>query len=188
MPRSLVATDVTEVLMKALEHDLMPMIKEQGKAAVREIVMQGNKQGIALAEMPYLFWALANQKELPDLGPRQKVFQVMLDIMVRMGVMPNYQKNFKVTNDLEVDAAVDATVQHMGVWAAKDMIPALMVGYYKVLTQHAPKVPSVTKGQVPASNGVGYLNALLREILTLRSAWFDDGELLRRVVRLLPEW
>ena len=188
MSRRLVATDAIEALMKSLGQDLMPVLKEQGKAAVREIVMQGLRQGVALPEMPYLFWALANQAELPDLGPRQKMFQVMLDIMTRTGVMPNYHKNFKVRDNLDVDAAVDAVARHMGVWAAKDMIPALMVGYFKVLTQHASKVPSVTNGQVPASNGVGYLNTLFREVLTLRSAWFDDGELLRRVVRLLPEW
>lgn len=177
-----------ESLVKALGKDLMPLLKSQAQAAVREISLEGNRRGMGLSQMPYLFWALFTQKELPDLGSRQRYFQVMLDMMVRTGVVPNYQKNFKVPDDPEIDTAVDAVVQHMGTWAVRTMLPALLAGYMRVLSAHAPKVPAVTNGEVPASNGVGYLNTLFREILTLRSAWFDDGELLRRVVRLLPEW
>lgn len=177
-----------EGLIKALGKDLMPNIKSQAQAAVREIIAEGNRRGVEPSQMPYLFWALATQRELPDLGGRQRYFQVMIDMMTRTGVLPNYQKNFRVPDDLGLDDAVDAVAQHMATWAVRSMLPALLAGYMRVLSVYASKVPAATDGVVPASNGVGYLNALLREILTLRSAWFDDGELLRRVVRLLPEW
>lgn len=177
-----------EELIKTVGRDLMPVLKAQGQASVREIVTEANKHHVAPDDLPYVFWALANPKVLPDLGPRQKGYQLVIDIMARTGTMPAYQRAFKAVDDAAVDDAVDAVAQHMATWAYKDMLPYLMGAYVKVLSKYAGKVSEATGGQVPTSNGVAYLNRTFREILTLRSSWFEDGELLRRAVRFIPEW
>ena len=177
-----------EALVKAIGRDLMLYLKEQGRTAAREIVMEANRQRVSPEDLPYVFWVLASQKELPDLRARQKVFTLMIDIMARTGTMPNYQRAFRVADDIEVDAAVDKVAVNMALWAAKNMIPFLIHSYLRVLAKYAGKVPAVTGEEVPASNGLGYLNTAFREVLTLRSTWFEDGELLRRVVRFIPEW
>lgn len=188
MLNPILASTTPEDLMKALGNDLMPVLKAHGNAAVREVVTEAHRLGIGPDDLPYAFWALAAQQNLPDMGARQKVFTLMIDIMARTGTMPAYQKALKVTDSATLDYAVDKLADHMATWAARNLLPFLMLNYVKILNKYAPKVPVATKGQVPASNGVAYLNSAFREILTLRSAWFDDGELLRRAVRFIPEW
>lgn len=184
----ILASTTPEDLMKALGHDLMPVLKAQGYAAVREVVTEANRLGVTADDLPYAFWALATQKGLPDMGARQRVFTLMIDIMARTGTMPAYQKAIKVTDSETLDYTVDKLADHMATWAARSLLPFLMANYVRILNKHADKVPQATGGQVPVSNGVAYLNNAFREILTLRSAWFDDGELLRRAVRFIPEW
>lgn len=174
-------------LMLALGRDMLPAIKKVAQAAVREVVITANRNGVQPDELPYVFWALVSQKELPDQGPRQKYFQVVLDIMTRTGALPNYSRAFSVPPRLEVDTATDQVATHMGIWAVKDMLPALMVAYLKILHTYASKVPEATEGAVPSSRGAGYLNEAFREVLSLRSSLFEDGELLRRVLRIIPE-
>lgn len=184
----LVAKTDPNTLMTDIGHALMPILKDQGKVAVREIVIEANRAGVSSEDMSYIFWALATDKGLPDQGPRHKVFQVMLDIMARTGVMPNYQRAFQIPESTDTDLAVDTIALHMGMWAARTMLPALTTEYVKVLMRVAHKVPEATDGDVPVSNGVAYLNHVFREVLTLRSSMFEDGELLRRVLRIIPEW
>jgi len=185
---SILASTTPEDLMRSIGADMLPVLKEQGRASVREIVMAANRLGIQADDMPYAFWALATQKGLPDFGPKQKVSTLMIDIMARTGTMPAYQKALKVPDSGTLDEAVDKLADHMATWAARNILPYLMANYVKILNKYASKVPQATNGQVPASNGVAYLNNAFREILTLRSTWFDDGELLRRAVRFIPEW
>lgn len=184
----ILASRTPEDLIRAIGNALMPVLKIQGQASVHEIVAVANRLGIQADELPYAFWTLATQKGLPNLGPRQKVFTLMIDIMDRTGTMPAYQKAFQVPDNATLDDAVDKLADHMAIWAVKQLLFSLTRSYIGILSKFAPDVPQVTDGQVPASNGVAYLNAAFREILTLRSAWFDDGELLRRAVRLIPEW
>jgi len=174
--------------VKSVAKDLMPLLKKQGRAAVREVVIEANKQGVVADNLPYVFWALAStDTELPSFGPRQKIYTLMIDIMARTGAMPNYQRAFKRVDDLAVDDAVDAVAVHMSMWAARNLAPALITGYYGILDKWADKVPEATGGKVLALVGRDYLDHLFREILTLRSAWFEDGELVRRVVRFIPD-
>lgn len=176
-----------EALVKLLGKDMMSFLQDQGRAALREIVTTANKEGVKANQLPYVFWALANQSGLPNLGPRQKAFTLMLDILTRTGVMPDYQRGFQAVDDARLDEVVDLVAQHMSVWAAKTMAVELVLGYYKLQVKHESKVPEATNGKIPAVVGATYLDRVFREILTLRSAWFEDGELLRRVVRFIPE-
>lgn len=176
-----------ETLMKAIGKDMMDLLLSQGRAAVREVVTEANKYRVSADDLPYVFWVLASQHELPDMGPRQRVYNLMLDIMSRTGAMPNYQRAFKVAEDPATDEAADKVAVHLSYWAAKQMAPALLVGYSKILSKYQNAVPEATGGQVSAVVGVDYLDSTFRQILTLRSSWFADGELLRRVVRFLPE-
>jgi hypothetical protein len=186
--RQRVARMDPEGLMRVIGKDMMALLKEQGRAAVREVVIAANRQGVEADDLPYAFWALASSgTELPSFGLRQKIYSLMIDIMARTGVMPNYQRAFKPVDSQSVDEAVDAVALHMSMWAAKVLAPALIIGYYTVLDRWAPKVPEATGGKVHALLGRDYLDHLFREILTLRSAMFDDGELIRRVVRFIPE-
>lgn len=175
-----------EGLVKSIGADMMPIIKTTASSTVREIILTGNKRGVPLAQMPYLFWALDNQQSLPDLGNLQPYYQLMIDMMDRTGVMPDYQKKFSLPDDSGVDSAVDAVALDMAKWALRTMLPALSAGYVRVLGSHVSKVHEVTQGRVPVKNGPAYLNTLFRQILNMRSIWFEDGELLRRVMRLLP--
>ena len=176
-----------ESLIKAVGKDFMGLLKTQGVAAVREATTAGLKRGLKSDQLSYLFWALSSPNTLPNMGSRQKVFNLMLNILDRTGTMPDYQRSFRAVKDPEVDDVVDAVALHMSQWAARTMAPALVLGYYRTLSRHANKVPEATEGAVQALSGSDYLNFTFREMLTIRSAWFDDGELLRRVVRFIPE-
>ena len=182
------ATTNPEDLVKVIGNDMMPILKEQGHAIVREIVTEANKQGIPPKDFPYILWALAQEKTLPDMGLRVKGYRVLWDIMTRTGALPAYHKAFEVTKDPVVDAAVDAIALYMSVWSIRILMPFLTTAYLRVLTKHVKQVPQVTDGTVSEKNGTGYLNYIFREVLDLRSSMFEDGELLRRVMQIIPEW
>lgn len=186
--RQRVARMDPEGLMKVIGKDMMVLLREQGNAAVREVNIAANKQGVAATNLPYVFWALAStDSELPNLGLRQKIYTLMIFIMARTGAMPNYQRGFKPADSQSLDDAVDAVALHMATWAGRSLTPALVIGYYGILDKWAAKVPEATGGKVHSLIGREYLDYLFREILTLQSALFDDGELVRRVVRFIPE-
>jgi hypothetical protein len=131
---------------------------------------------------------LATGQQLPALGNRKEGFDLVISILTRTGTMPNYQRSFNPDPDPVVDDAVDAVAQNLAVWASRTMKPAMMVDYLQVLGKHKSKVPEITQGRVSEDGGIDYINQVFREILTLRSSMFADGELLRRVVRYIPEW
>ena len=100
--------------------------------------------------------------------------------------MPSYDSAFNVPDEIVTDSAVDATTRHMGVWALRSMYPALLQAYQASLNAHASAVPKATGGKVSPDNAVEFLRLSFRQILSLSSRKFTNGELLRRVVRVLP--
>ena len=179
-----------DAIMKGIGKDMMPQLKDIGRMAVQEIVSEANRFHVPAEHLPYIFWSMAvHQDFLSSLGRLQKVFALMIDIMARTGVMPNYQRAFKIPDDeagIATDVTIEPLAKHMGMWAARAMAPALIKVYYDILVKWAPKVPSATEGDVSVKDGFAYLDGVFREVLTLSSSWFEDGELLRRVVRFIP--
>jgi len=168
---------------KALDAELINI----GHAAVREIVAKANDQGVSAKALPYIFWALATKSGLPRLNKQQQTaFDLMVTLMARSGTMPNYSSTFAIPDDLTIDAAVDAVARHMGAWAMRTMYPSLLQGYQAALTSQTRAVPKATDGRVRAEVAFDFLRTAFRQVLDISSRKFRDGELLRRVVRVLP--
>jgi hypothetical protein len=168
---------------KALDAGLVDI----GKSAVREIVIEANRLGVPPDDLPYVFWALNTKAGLPKLDAKQQqALDMMLTIMNRTGVMPNYPSAFKPTDNLATDSAVDVVARHMGAWALRTMYPALLQAYRAALQSQVRYVTKLTNGQVKKGNEFEFLRLAFRQILSLQSRMFRDGELLRRVVRILP--
>jgi len=176
-----------DALMLGVAKVLDEQLTSLGKAAVREIVTFTNQLGVLPDHLPYLFWALATDSGLPSLGSKEKAaFDTMVTILDRTDTMPKYSSAFSLVDDLTTDAAVDATTRHMGSWALKTMYPGLLKSYQMALQSQVKKVPKATDRQVPKGREFDFLRKTFRQVLSLRSRMFRDGELLRRVVRLLP--
>lgn len=175
-------------LLGSLDKDMLALLKGYGQEAVQVVVAAANRQGVEAPDLPYVFWALATAQQLPNLGNRLEGFRMAITIMTRTGTMPNYQRGFKSDPELRVDAAVDAVAQQLANWSMRTLRPALMVDYYHILKKYEAKVPEATSGKVRAADGVDYLDRVLREVVTLRSSMFRDGEFLRRVLQFIPAW
>jgi len=176
-----------DALMQGVAKALDRHLANIGKSAVREIVTVANRISVDPVGLPYVFWALATKTGLPSFTTKgQQAFNLMIDIMERTDVMPNYDSAFAVPEDLAVDSAVDVIAKHMAVWSLRVMYPALLQVYQGSLNAHANAVPKATGGQVSPENAVEFLRRSFRQVLSLSSRKFRDGELLRRVVRILP--
>ena len=175
-----------EDLVKAVGRDYMVILRGVGRAAVKEIATEVRRRSIPSTDWPYIFWALTAQKGLPDLGPRQRVFAVAMDIMVRTGAVPSAR--FQVADDPLVDEAIDGLAEHMGVWAARNLLPEVLVGLAQCMLRYAPKVPEATDGEVPEKNGLTYLKRIFPQIVLMRTSWFEDAALITRVLNILPDW
>lgn len=167
-----------ENLVKTLGKHLLQSLKVVAQSAVQEIIQVASREGLPLSNIPVLLETL--QKERSD----SRQYQVLMDIIEGTESMPVVVRR-EVSSDFEAVKLVVS--KHMRAWAVKDMLPALTFHYWRVLSQYAHQVPIVTMGAVPLTRSQDYLDVLFREILTVRSAWFGRGELLRRVVRILPE-
>jgi len=174
-------------LMEGVGKALDSKLTDIGHAAVREIVGQGNHLSLDPTMLPYVFWAIATGSGLPRMGTKeQKAFDMMKTIMVRTGTMPPYQSAFNMADDLSVDSAVDAIATYMGRWSLRTMFPAILMAYKAALTSQVRNVPKATNGQVSSDKAFDFLRFLFRSTVDISSSMFRDGELLRRVVRLLP--
>jgi hypothetical protein len=174
-------------LMEGVGKALDSKLTDIGHAAVREIVTQGNHLSVNPKHLPYVFWALANNAGLPRLGQKeQKAFDLMISIMARTGTMPPYQGSFQPGSDDATDSAIDATATYMGRWAMRTMFPALLTAYKAALTSQVRDVPRATNGQVSQAKAFDFLRFAFRSTVDISSSMFRDGELLRRVVRVLP--
>jgi len=175
-----------EVLMKDVGSALESKLHSLGQAAVREIVTQANRLSVDPDHLPYVFWALATQAGLPSLGKDQKLFDLTMMVMSRSGAMPNYQSSFSVVDDFATDSAVNTLAKHMGKWARQTMIPGLLRGYQEALTSQVKNVPRATNNTVKKKDAFEFLRRAFPQVLTMRSRMFNNGEMLRRVVRVLP--
>ena len=111
---------------------------------------------------------------------------MMVFIMDRTGTMPAYQSALQVADDLRLESAVDALALHMALWAARSMYPALLMAYKEAIKSQEKLVLKLTGGRVKKGDEFEFLRLAFRQVLSLQSSMFRDGELLRRVVRLLP--
>lgn len=172
--------------MQGVASSLQSGLHELGQAAVREIVIQANRLSVNPDHLPYVFWALATGAGLPSLGSDQKLYDLAIMVMARTGTMPNYASGFTVVDDLATDSAVNVLAKHMGSWARKTLMPGLLRAYQKALQSQVKSVPRATNNAVGKDNAFEFLRRAFPQVLTMRSRMFDDGELLRRVVRVLP--
>jgi len=159
-------------------------LAEMGRAVVREVVGQANRLGVNPDHLPYVFWALAEQANLPRMGRAEAAaLELMLTITSRSGTMPNYSASFSVPHDAGTDAAINVIAKHLGTWAVKSMLPLLRKAYDLALKTQVRAVPKKTQGKVSPANAYEYLRRIFPKALMLKSRMFRDGELLLRVVR-----
>lgn len=176
-----------DALMQGVAKALDTKLVGVGHAAVREIVTTANRLSVDPNDLPYVFWALATKAGLPRIGKKElAALDLMVTIMVRSGTMPNYQSAFNVTTSIATDSAVDVLAPHMATWAQRVMYPTLLQAYRDALTTQVKAVPAATNGKVPKDKAFDFLRLAFRQVLDLSSRKFRDGELLRRVVRILP--
>jgi hypothetical protein len=174
-------------LMLGVGKALDAALVDVGRAGVREIVTGANRLGVDPNDLPYVFWALNSKSGLPRLGAKeQKAFDMMFMIMSRTGTMPNYSSSFTPSDNLATDAAIDVLAPQLGTWALRVMYPSLLSGYRAALKTQERKVPRATNNRVSKSNAFDFLRKTFRYAVSLKSSMFRDGELLRRIVRLLP--
>ncbi len=176
-----------DALMQGVAKVLDAKLVGIGHAAVREITTEANRQGVGANDLAYVFWALASQSGLPKMPKQvQAAFDLMVVILTRSKTMPNYGSAFRVTDSMEVEAATDAVAMHMGTWARTVMFPALFHAYKAALTSQVKAVPAATGNRVRPEVAFDFLRKSFRQVLDISSRKFRDGELLRRVVRILP--
>jgi len=176
-----------DILMLGVGKSLDAHLAEVGKAAVREIVTEANRLGVGPNMLPYVFWALATKAGLPRMGQKEfAALDLMVFIMERTGTMPAYRGALQVADDPATDSATDSLALHMATWSLRSMYPALLTSYKAALKSQEKLVPKLTNGQVKKGDEFEFLRKSFRQVLSLQSSMFRDGELLRRVVRLLP--
>jgi hypothetical protein len=176
-----------EALMLGVAKNLDSRLADLGKAVVREIVTYANKLGVAPDDLPYVFWALATGTGLPRLGAKEhKALTTAMFIMERTGTMPNYSSAFSVASSGATDAAVDEIARHMGTWSLRTLFPGLLQAYKDALNSQVKQVQKKTNGQVPKGREFDFLRKAFRRVVPIQSRMFRDGELLFRVVNLMP--
>ena len=175
------------VLLEGVSKALNARLVDIGRAAVREITTAGNRIGTNPDHMPYVFWALATNTGLPSMGKKQyAAYLLMVDIMEETGTMPNWKSAFNVPNSIFADVGVDALATYMGRWAFSTMIPMVLHAYKDALLSQVKNVARATDGRVSPGDEFDFLRLLFRQVLTIKSSMFNNGGLLRRVVRALP--
>lgn len=173
--------------MVAIGKDLQAVANSQGKALVRQIVTDANNLGIDPNHLQYVFWTLVNEAQWPRFNPVETMsLKLAVSIMNRTGATPNYAAGFSVPDDLTIDSATDEVIKRAAAWARMGMMPALLQGYKGALQKQVRKVPRATGRRVKKDQAFNFLRKAFRQILDLRSRWFTDGELLRRIVRMMP--
>ena len=173
--------------MLGIEKNLGKALVGIGSAAVREVVILANRLSVDPDHLPYVFWALATQSGIPAMGAQeQKAFSLLVSILVRTGTMPKYEKSFSIEDDTATNSAIDVIARHMGQWARRTMHPLLIHAYQNAINSQVAAVPAATNGLVSSGDAFDFLRKSFRQILSIRSRMFRDGELLRRVVRALP--
>ncbi len=181
------ASAAEDALMLGVGRALDAKLTDLGKAAVREIVTAANRLGVPPDHLPYVFWALATKAGLPKLGQKEsEALDMMVTVLDRTGTMPSYSSAFSVADDLGTDAAIDQLAKHMATWSLRTLYPGLLQGYKDALNSQVKAVPKATNGQVKDKDAFNFLRLAFRQIVNINSRMFRDGELLRRVVRLLP--
>lgn len=172
-----------DTLVKNVGSSLMEGLRNLGRAAVNVVTREATRQGLSPDDLPYVWWALATKTVATT---RSADFDFLLDILTRTGTMPNYSAGFLVPDDLTVDEALGPIGQAIKKWAEKALRKGLLRAYQAALKSQVSLVPRATGGAVGADKAALFLHRAFSQILTTNSRWFEDGELLRRVVRSLP--
>lgn len=178
------ANEATDALVKAVGKNLMPHLDKVGRSAVDWVTKEANRKGLSPDLLPYIWWSLKTKSGLPDLDKPD--YNLLFDILHRRRLMPDHSRGFFIPEDLNDEAHVRDIALGLEKWSRKVMRPMLLRGYQQALKSQAAKVPKAMEGRVPKGKEMAFLRMVFAKMLTMNSRWFEDGELLRRVVRSLP--
>jgi len=173
-------------LMMGVAKVLNVKLVDIGRAAVREVVTSSNRLGVGPDNLPYVFWTLTTNQRASTGKKQVAAYLLMMEILERTGTMPNWQSAFNVPDDIFTDFIVDKVVRHMGVWALSTMSPMLFHAYRAALDSQVKNVLKATDGNVKAGDEFDFLRLAFRQVLSIKSSRYDNGNLLRQVVRFLP--
>jgi len=168
---------------KVMNAKLIPI----GHLAVREVVTQFNNLLLDPDMMPYAFWSLTRGDDLPTKSKkRMKAINLMVEIMEGTKTMPNWASSLVLPGESYVETALDLLALKMGAWALRTMYPLLFSLYKDALNTQARNVYKATGGGVSKANSFEYMRLFFREVLGMKSAFFQNARMLRHVISVLP--
>ena len=181
------SSQAEDTLMQGVGQRLDRNLTKIGKEAYKELLSLANKAGIPSDALPYVLWVLDSNAGLPHLPQKEgKALQMAMDVMRRTGWLPHYSSAFTVVDNLQIDQAIDKLSRNLGTWSLRSMYPEILKAYQDALKSQVKAVPKATQGRVAPQDAFNFLRLSFRQVVTIDSSMFRDGELLRRVVRLLP--
>lgn len=174
-------------MMIALGKDLHAALVKQGKAFVRQVVVEATQAGIPPDDLQYVFWVLvANDKSWPDLGDWEtKGLKLAVSTMVRTRTAPNYANGFKVPSGVETDELLDGVIRKLGTWGRRVFLAEVLQAYLAALRGQAKAARRLNRNLTSDEHAFEALRRSFPQVLEMKSHWFDDGMLLRKVVQTL---
>lgn len=173
--------DQTDTVMQAVGADFHRRLQRIAKEAALEVTRKSRVLGLTSDQQSQALGMMVAAFTLPLPSKNQVALDIMMSLLIRTRNLP-----VRIQKISEEDVDLEPMVIGMANWARQVLLPALLETYQSVLDKYAPRIPQATQGRIKAHQAFDFLRKSFRQVLTVNSSWFEDGELLRRVVRTLP--
>lgn len=176
---------VTHAMFRAIQEGLYDAALAQGKAVVRQIVIEAHKAGIDKTYFQYLFFVLVQeQANWPGLSGRGKdALSTAVDLMVQSGALPNYRDGLQIPPVSE-EPKITKTIQQLARWAQGPLAGALQTTYIKLVEKQQKPYLKAFPGTSP-QQAYARLTRLFEADLYERPRNYTNPHLTQRIVRNL---
>jgi len=171
----------TELVEKAGKH-YAQAVGKQGKAIIRQVVLESQKVDLPSEFYPYVFFSLMeHERSWPKMHKRtHEALRMVRDVLAYSGKTPSYKRAL-VTPELGVEETIGRVLTGLGQWGGSQFSGTLMDLFSKTVEKYFREVGKV-KPDLDPQVWDDTLHMGIEEAAYERAHSFVGGHLLNRVL------